>query len=186
METGQIKALLNKDIVAGTAALVKINDQFTNLVILTHLNASGEWVIMGSSYAGVVTSEMGIYKLVVEDENGLCFPLAQKYWNGAKQLGQIDTDTKITFERKAPLFKTGLYSKFCTLCESHFEGHKSQKICSSCCNDLQEAHLVVDSDLIKKNSKSVSFSEVRKIAKAAFELGRTTNESFDSWFNEKY
>jgi hypothetical protein len=186
MEKGKIKALINKDVVAGTAALVKINEQFTNLVILTHLNSNREWVIMGSSYAGVVTSDMGIYKLVVEDQSGLHFSLAQKYWNGAKQLGQVDSDTEITFERKAPLFKTGPYSKFCTLCESHFEGHKSQKICASCCNDLQEAHLIIDTDLIKKNSKSVSFSEVRKIAKAAFELGRTTNEPFDSWFNEKY
>lgn len=186
-EKGRIRAveLKNSVIGAGTVAMLKEGDLFRGLVTVTHMTPAQEWVVISPFFSGTVTSGMSLNTIVIEDSTKRKYPLNSKQWTSVKQLNQIDTEALVEFEKKPYPFTTGLYSKICTLCESHFQGAKKQPICENCCEERTEAVITISPGKAVQKIISLPSTKDKEIARIAFEAAREDKTiTFEDWYSK--
>jgi len=181
------KSLNIKDLESGMVTILNDKQSF-EIVTLQHLNADGEWMLMGNKPEVYVQPiESTLCKLVIES-NSKEYALKFNQWSQAIRNKEVDTGKIVTFELVPLKFKEGKHVCVCTRCTAYFLGASlRQYTCKACCN-LDVTAKVLINKTVKQQipSTSITIREARRFAILAYGLGTTgsSSEYFDEWLDK--
>jgi Zn finger protein HypA/HybF involved in hydrogenase expression len=157
-----------------------INGVYVEISKLSHI-AKDQWITEATTK---IKYDWELHDIIIADDKEVA--LRCKDWE--KAISLLNQESMYEFT-SAP-FKQGLFSIECQRCHSHFEGSKSQGICSDCCVAMGTATLLTDdqnkSQKVKKiKQKSIPLSRVKELLSHAFDAGRYSTISSEAWISRQ-
>jgi len=184
MKKGTIvaKLLEDRDLFENKQVAVydSINGVYVEISKLSHI-AKDQWITETTTK---IKYDWELHDIIIEDDK----EIALRYKDWEKGISLLNQETMYDFI-PAP-FKQGLFSIECQRCHSHFEGSKSQGICSECCVAMGTAALLIGDQnkpqkLKKIKQKSIPLSRVKELLIDAFDAGRYSTINSEEWISRQ-